>query len=124
MTNIIDIYYELNEDIIDNYDMNQRNYYNLQNLYKLKENNEILIKDLTSLINNDNISEIYKYSLNHFYNVNGERYLGEMKNGYKEGKGILYYDKDDIHKRKKYEGEFINDKREGNGKIFWNDGAI
>ena len=29
-----------------------------------------------------------------------------MKNGLKEGKGILFYDKNDGYERKKYEGDF------------------
>ena len=115
----MDIYYKINNNIINNYNINKRNYYILQNIFNIKNNNEILIKDLNNLINNDKISEIYEYSFNNFYNDNGEKYIGEMKNGLKEGKGILYYNKDDKYKRKKYEGEFKNDKKEGKGIIYW-----
>ena len=46
-----------------------------------------------------------------------------MKNGLKEGRGILLYDKNDEKKRKRYEGDYKNDKREGKGIMYWNDGA-
>ena len=41
----MDIYYEINNGIINNYNINKRNYYKLKNLYILKNNNEILIKE-------------------------------------------------------------------------------
>ena len=37
----------------------------------------------------NNISEIFEFSLDNFYNENGEKYIGEMKNGLKKEKG--YY---------------------------------
>jgi len=40
MINIMDIYYKINNNIIDNYDINKRNYYNLKNLNYIKDNNE------------------------------------------------------------------------------------
>ena len=39
-------------------------------------------------------------------------------NGNKHGKGIEYYKDGNI----KYEGDFVNDKREGKGKYIWEDG--
>ena len=91
MIYILDIYYKINEDIISNFDMQKRNYYNLLNISDLMKNNKLLIEDINNAINNDNISEIYNYSCENFYNENGEKYIGEIKNGLKEGKGILYY---------------------------------
>ena len=41
-----------------------------------------------------------------------------MKNGLRHGKGILYYKNGNI----KYEGEFFNDKFEGNGKYIFENG--
>ena len=49
---------------------------------------------------------------------NGEYYIGEFKNGLKNGKGILYYKNGNI----KYDGYFIDDKFEGNGKYIYEDG--
>ena len=71
MINILEKYYKVNNDIINNYNTNKRNYHHLLNIYKLKNKNEILIKELDNLINNNNISEIYKYSFDNFYNLNG-----------------------------------------------------
>ena len=45
---------------------------------------------------------------------NGEYYIGEFKNGLKDGKGIEYYK----NGNKKYEGDFINDMYDGNGKFY------
>ena len=122
MINILDIYYKINDYIMENYNFNKRNYHNLKNLNNLKNNNEKLIKDLQNIINNDNISEIYEFSFNNFYNINGEKYIGIIKNGLKEGKGIIYYNRDDEKERKKYEGDFKNDLKEGKGIMYWIDG--
>ena len=65
---------------------NKRNYHQLQNLNFLKINNENLIRDLNNLIKNDKISEIFEFSFDNFYNEKGEKYIGEMKNGLKDGK--------------------------------------
>ena len=100
MINILDSYYKLNDDIINNYNINKRNYFKLQNLNYLKNNSEKLIQNLNNMINNDNISEIYKFALDNFYNENGEKYIGEIKNGLKDGKGILYYEKDNEYKER------------------------
>ena len=122
MINIMDMYYKINNDIFNNYNINQRNYYKLINIYNLKNNNEKLIKELNNIINNDNISEIFNFSFDNFYNEKGEKYIGDIKNNFKEGKGILYYNKEDKRKRKKYEGDFKNDLKEGKGIFYWNNG--
>ena len=43
---------------------------------------------------------------------NGDYYIGELINNLKHGKGIIYYKNGNI----KYDGDFIDDKYEGNGK--------
>ena len=126
MVNVLDTYYKINNDIINNYNINKRNYYKLLNINKLKNNNEILIKDLKEIINNDNIpdiNDIFNFSFNNFYNKNGEKYIGDIKNGLKEGKGILYFDKENNY-LKKYQGEFKNDNFEGKGIFYWKNGDI
>ena len=79
------------------------------------------MKDLNNIIDNDKISEIYDFSIDNFYNEYGEKYIGKMKYNFKI-KGILFFDKNDKIKRKKYEGDFKNNLRDGKGKIYWNDG--
>ena len=44
--------------------------------------------------------------------------IGQWKNGLRKGKGIEYYSNENI----KYDGDWINDKREGNGKYILEDG--
>ena len=120
--NLLDIYYNVNNDIINNYNINKRNYYELQNLYKLKLNNEKLIKELKNLINNDVYSELFEFSFNNFYNDNGEKYIGELKEGLKNGKGVLFYEKNNEFKRIKYEGDFENNMMHGKGIMYWING--
>ena len=45
---------------------------------------------------------------------NGDYYIGEMLNNVPHGKGILYYKNGNV----KYDGEFVNDKFEGNV-LYW-----
>ena len=40
----------------------------------------------------------------------------------KDRRGILYYNKDDIYSRNKYEGDFKKDKKEGKGIMYFNNG--
>ena len=98
---MMEIYYKINNNIINNYNMNKRNYIKLINLNNIKNNNENLIKEINNIINNDNMSDIFKFSFDKYYNEKGEKYIGETKNGLKDGKGILYYDKDNEYKREK-----------------------
>ena len=45
------------------------------------------------------------------------RYVGQVVNGLREGKGIEYYNDGN-----RYEGDFRNDKREGKGIYYYNNG--
>ena len=49
---------------------------------------------------------------------NRDYYIGELKNNKKHGKGIIYYENVNI----KYDGNFIDDKFEGNGKYIYKNG--
>ena len=51
-----------------------------------------------------------------YYN-DGNRYEGDFRNGKREGKGIEYYNNGD-----RYEGDFRNGKREGKGIYYFNNG--
>ena len=48
----------------------------------------------------------------------GSYYKREVINGLRNGYGILYYKNGNIM----YEGDFVNDKAEGNGKYYWENG--
>ena len=84
------------------------------------KNNEEIRKDIKNLhkdmianfqnLNNNNLiykTKIYKYG----------KYIGETKNGLREGKGIMYYNDGN-----RYDGEWKNDGIEGKGIYYWNDG--
>ena len=62
---------------------------------------------------NDKFDGIGKY-----YYENDEYYIGQFKNGLKNGKGIEYYPNGNI----KYDGEFVDDKFEGDGKYIYKNG--
>ena len=49
---------------------------------------------------------------------NDGKYIGQVVNGIKEGKGIFYWNDGD-----KYEGEWKNDKQDGKGIYYWNNGC-
>ena len=89
----------------------------------------ILLKDTTEIIGilkegNDYNNENYGILISSFIKIlnykkiiyeNGEYYIGEILNGLKHGKGILYYKNGTI----KYDGNFIKDKYEGIGKYIY-----
>ena len=50
---------------------------------------------------------------------NGNYYIGQFLDDLRHGKGILYYKNGNI----KYDGNFVKDKFEGNGKYIWEDGV-
>ena len=85
---------------------------------------------INDLIKND-VSKLYKLTdelkLNNKINqelecING-KYVGQVVNGLREGKGIYYLLKEPF-KGDRYEGDWKNDKREGKGMENFNDGDI
>ena len=54
---------------------------------------------------------------NQVLNFPDGRYVGQVVNGLKEGKGIMYYNDGD-----RYEGEWRNDKKEGKGIYYYHSG--
>ena len=86
-----------------------------------KKNHESIMNQFTKLENQ--ISQLsQKLNVN---NINNQqelkdknwRYVGQVVNGLREGKGIEYYNDGD-----RYEGDFRNDKREGKGIYYYNNG--
>ena len=47
------------------------------------------------------------------------KYEGDYKNNKREGKGIFYWNNGN-----RYEGDFINDKFEGNGILYYKNGKV
>ena len=132
IVNNIDLYYKINENIFNNYENNKRNYYFLQNLNEFKNNNKNIIEDLNVVIKEGNYINKFNELINMYNKINnkqinnrteideeGNKYIGEFKNGLRNGKGILYYNSNDYYKRNRYEGEWKNGLREGKGILYW-----
>ena len=90
---------------------------NINDLIKKIEDNQnisnLIIKDFNQILldNSLNIHKTKQYSAG--------KYIGEFKNGMRDGKGIFYY-----NDGARYEGDYKNDKREGKGIMYYNTGNI
>ena len=79
-------------------------------------------KNNINLIRND-IYNLQKIIINNNNYINGTKiytfgkYIGQLKNNLRDGKGIMYYNNGD-----RYEGDWKNDKQEWKGVKYWNDG--
>ena len=90
-----------------------------------KKNHESIMNQLTILQNKfDQLNQ--KMNINNINNqkelkgiTNGHnwRYVGQVINGLREGKGIEYYNSGN-----RYEGDYRNGKREGKGIYYYNNG--
>ena len=135
-------YYNIYSDLITEFDIQKRNYQILQNLNGMNEYNNDFIKELNNITSNkiiytklENIINIYNKIFSDKYNekldkcyiiynqakkyYNG-KYEGEFKDNKREGKGKFYFNDGDI-----YEGDYKNDMREGKGITYYkglNDG--
>ena len=88
-----------------------------------KKNLELIRNDIKQMFNkiDKNINEL---KINNTINnkelkYDDGRYVGQVVNGLREGKGIMYFNDGE-----RYEGDFKNDKKEGKGIYYYNDGDI
>ena len=83
-----------------------------------KKNTELIIKHINNL-QNQMIQNFNKLQNNNKQEIkyNDGKYIGQVINGIREGKGIFYWNDGD-----RYEGEWKNDKREGKGIYYYNNG--
>ena len=126
--NNLDIYYNIN-NIINNSNNNirNRNFQILININNIYKSNNIIINDINNIINENSINYKIKY-LYEMYNKMIDKnsnickkyefgnYFGELRNEKREGIGRMYYNNGD-----KYEGEWKDDKIEGKGIYIFKD---
>jgi len=62
--NNLEIYYDINNNITNNYNIKNKNYEILMNLNNIYKNNELIIKDINQIINEKNIENKIKYIFN------------------------------------------------------------
>ena len=127
--NNLDIYYNINKSIIKNNNIRNRNYQILININNINKYNNDIINDINNIINENNMNIKFKYLYEIYNKMIGNdnntkiyklgKYIGELNNDKREGKGIMYYNDGD-----KYEGEWKNNIKEGKGKYNYNDGEI
>ena len=85
-------------------------------------NNNNQIKAINqNMINNNNKVNIIGISNNNYQNNPDERYVGQLINGLRHGKGTVYYKNNG---KIKYEGDFKYDKYEGYGELYDEEGTI
>ena len=89
-----------------------------------KKNTQLIINHISLLQNqmNKKFDELKFNNINQINNQeikynDGSRYIGQVVNGIREGKGIYYWNDGD-----RYEGDFRNGKKEGKGIYYYNDG--
>ena len=114
MNNII-IENKKNKELIINHITNLQNQMN-QNFKELKNNNEQVIKYDNGKYIGQVVNGLREGKGIYYFN-NGDRYEGDFKNDNKEGKGIYYWNNGD-----RYEGDWKNDNKEGKGIYYWNNG--
>jgi len=89
---------------------NKKNHESIMNQFTILQNKFDRLNQKLNINNINNQQELKGITNGHNW-----RYVGQVVNGLREGKGILYGDNGD-----KYEGDFRNDKKEGKGIYYWN----
>ena len=84
--------------------------------FKINNNQEIIYNDGKYI---GNVHNGLREGKGVMYYNNGNRYEGDFKNDNREGKGIYYYHNGDL-----YEGDFRNDKKEGKGVYYYHNGDL
>ena len=141
--NDMEAYYTLYLRLVEGYEIQNRNYQVLQNLNDLNKYNDDLLKNLKGFNDEENIHSklaylLYLYSDKNEYNISNteeieklkseyENKLNEIQNKYDELKAENENNNKIIIKELengKYEGQMKNNKLEGKGKYYYNNGSI
>ena len=122
-------FYTLSKNFVDNYKVENRNYYILQNLKEIRNYNTNLLLELKSISNEKFFSKKFNQIMDIYNKMNakieekvypdGGIYIGEMKNNLRNGKGKMRYSNDDKYNRYLYEGEWKDDLFDGYGIMYW-----
>ena len=83
-----------------------------------KKNTEQLREDIQKL-NKNMINNFEKIICDSKKIYEDGEYIGELKNGLREGKGVFYYNKKNKYERETYKGDWKNDRIEGKGEMTW-----
>ena len=83
-----------------------------------KKNTEQLREDIKNL-NKNMMNNFEKINCDSKKKYEDGEYIGELKNGLRDGKGTFYYNENNKYERKIYEGEWKNDRIEGKGEMTW-----
>ena len=105
----IDIYYKINEDIINNYDDKNRNYETLFYLNQFKNNN--IINDLNKIVESDSIKDKF----NNVFNLYSKMNIDEISINYEikeyHQKQVKIFGKEFVERNKKNCKIIINDEQ-------------
>ena len=123
----INTLYTINRQCIENYEASERNYQVLQNMKEITEFNSKLYTELKCLKDEKTFSnkisqmiDIYNRMNADTYEIiypNGDKYIGEMSNNLRNGKGKMIYNQDK-NKRNYYEGDWKDDLYDGKGVLY------
>ena len=131
--NNIEQYYKIFNYIIENFENEKRNYHNFFNLNEIKKSSDNIINDLNNIINEKRFNHKFNYINDIYIKIfkvkktiileNGDKYVGEVENNLKNGKGTLFFNQNNGCVKSRYEGDWKDDIKEGKGILYWNDGT-
>ena len=129
VTKNLENFYNIAKNFVDNYKVENRNYYILQNLKEIRNFNTNLLIELKSICNEESFFKKFEQIMDIYNKINTKIeekeyqnegiYIGEMKNNLRNGKGKMSYSNDDKYNRYLYEGEWKDDKFDGYGVMYW-----
>ena len=91
ITENMELYYKINDDLLNNYDIRKKNYHTLKNLCFIKSN--ININDIDNIITNDD----YNYKFNILYNIHKKIINSESIEGNYNNQININNDSNDIN---------------------------
>ena len=122
-------FYTISKNFVDNYKVENRNYYILHNLNEIRNYNTFLLKELKDICNEKSFSKKFNQIMDIYNKINIKleekeypgkgKYVGEIKNNLRNGKGEMRYSDDDIYNRYLYRGEWKDDLYDGYGEMYW-----